>query len=280
MQLNAVAVLIVSYNVRAALARALATMPRACEVVVVDNASGDGTVAMARAQFPRVDVIASPTNLGFARAVNLAASRARASHYLWLNPDAWLPRGSIEKLVARYVAHSAAHPRLVLGPRQVDAAGRLQLAFGPAPTLWGEFGRRLVQRRLDRPNERRAAWVRAAIDCWVATPRPVAWVAGSALLVGRRTFWHVGGLDPGYFLFFEDMDFCLRVRRAGGTVIYDPTVTVGHSRGVSAAGAAQLAARAYRDSQARFARQHQGELTGWAMARWAAHRRPDGRPVP
>jgi GT2 family glycosyltransferase len=78
------------------------------------------------------------------------------------------------------------------------------------------------------------------------------------MLVRRQTFEEVGGFDEGYFMYFEDIDFCLRVRRSGGRVLYDPTITVTHRRGRSAATASELAERAYRESQLRFWRTHRG----------------------
>jgi hypothetical protein len=99
-------------------------------------------------------------------------------------------------------------------------------------------------------------------------------VSGAALLTPRAAFERVGGFDEGFFLFFEDIDYCLRVRAAGGEVWYDPTVTVLHHRGQSQAAARTLAERAYRESQTRFWRRHRRRTTGALFALYHRIRRP------
>jgi N-acetylglucosaminyl-diphospho-decaprenol L-rhamnosyltransferase len=278
--ISPIAILIVSYNVCATLQRALHSLGTQFPIVVVDNASHDGSAAMVQRQFPHVTLLALRENIGFGAAVNRAAGYAHATHFLLLNPDAWLDAGSLTDMVDHLTTYKNKWGATALGFRQVDEAGLLQLSFGPPPTLWGELGRKLIQRHFDAKTTTLARLTRAWIDRTFSQARVVSWVAGSALLVERAAFWRIGGFDPGFFLFFEDIDFCLRLACAGGAVVYDPSITVGHSRGVSARKAATLSARAYRDSQARFAQLHQGVWTGRLIARWAAHRRPDTQPVP
>ena len=268
-----VAVLVVSYNVREALCRALASIPKEAHAVVVDNASSDGTVAHVRAHFPHVTVSAQADNLGFSQAINRAARLTQAPYLLLLNPDAWLMPHTLPALKRSLDAHHAHSGAWAVGPRQVDDDNRLQLSVGPKPTFLGEACRRLVQRRLDQPGSLGAALTRSALDHWGHKPRQVPWVAGSAIMIRREHFERIGGFDPHFFLYFEDIDFCLRIARAGGSVIYDPTITVGHSRGVSAHGAQSLAQRAYRDSQQYFASRHQGRVLAPLMRAWAAYRR-------
>jgi len=268
-----VAVLVVSYNVRAALGRALGSIPPEAHAVVVDNASGDGTQAYVREHFPHVTLCALEDNRGFSQAINRAARLTKAPYLLLLNPDAWLLPGTLAALKDSLDVHRERYGAWAVGPRQVDDDHRLQLSMGPRPTLVGEACRRMVQRRLDRPDSLGAALVRSALDRWAQTPRPVPWVAGSAIMIRRQHFERIGGFDPNFFLYFEDIDFCLRIAQAGGTVVYDPTITVGHSRGVSAHGAQSLARQAYRDSQQYFASRHQGPLLAPLMRAWAQHRR-------
>jgi GT2 family glycosyltransferase len=273
MNVGDVAVLVVSYNVRAALGRALLSIPAEAHTVVVDNASQDGTPAYVREHFPKVTLCAQADNLGFSQAINRAARLTAAPYLLLLNPDAWLLPGTLPALKNSLDHHYDRCGAWAVGPRQVDDDNRLQLSVGPRPTFWGEACRRLVQRRLDRPHTLGAALVRRALDRWAQGPRAVPWVAGSAIMIRRQHFERIGGFDPKFFLYFEDIDFCLRIGRAGGTVIYDPTITVGHSRGVSAHGAQSLARQAYRDSQQYFAGRHQGRLLAPLMRAWAEHRR-------
>ncbi len=246
-----VTVVVVSFNVRDHLERCLASVTGAEQVILVDNGSQDGSAEMVRASFPGVEVIAFDDNRGFSAAVNAGATRAEHAALLLLNPDAAVPVGG---LVAMRRALDARPAASALGFRQVDADGRFQLAVGPSPSLALELVRRAIQRSLDRGNDRLAA----LLDRTLGRARAVPWVAGSALLVRRDAFEHVGGFDERFFLYFEDIDFCLRLRHAGGEVWYEPAITVVHERGASAARAAGVAARAYRESQLWFWEKHRG----------------------
>jgi len=248
-----VGVVVVSFNVREQLERCLASLGDAEQVVVVDNGSSDGSVAMVRERFSEVELIAFEDNRGFSAAVNAGAARVRAGLILLLNPDAALPADGLDGM---RLAMAGRRSAWALGFRQVDAAGRFQLAVGPPPSLALELVRRVVQRSLDRGNDTLAA----LIDRALGRSMPVPWVAGSCLLVARDAFDRVGGFDERFFLYFEDIDFCLRLRRAGGTVWYDPSVTVVHERGASAASVNGLARRAYRDSQLWFWEKHRGRV--------------------
>lgn len=268
-----VAVLVVSHRSRATLDAALASVRGAAEVAVVDNASGDGTPAHLQAHWPHVRTLASADNLGFGRAVNLAAAATRSPLLLLLNPDAALPPGAVSTLPARFARAQREHGAWAVGFGQHDAQQFAQLAFGLTPSLAAEALRRALQRRLDAPGSLGARLATAALRAYAPAPRRVAWVAGSALLVSREAFLRVGGFDPGYFLYFEDIDFCLRLRHAGGRIVFDPTLQVLHHRGRSMAQAPERARRAYRDSQRRWARQHLGPVQGRLLAAWAGLRR-------
>lgn len=249
----ALSVLIVSYGVRERLRRCLDALGSGVEVVVVDNASPDGTADVVRREYPHVRLIAWPENRGFAKAVNAAARAASGSSFLLLNPDAVATPAALAQMTTTLARLPDA---AAIGFRQVDERGVFQLTVGPPPSLALEVVRRFVQRRLDRGDARLAG----ALDRWLSRPRRVPWVAGSAVLVPRERFERVGGFDEGFFLYFEDIDFCLRLRVAGGAVYYDPTVTVTHVRGESARSAPGLARRAYRESQLLYWQKHRGPL--------------------
>ncbi len=246
-------VLIVSYNARDRLRNCLASLTEAFEVVVVDNASPDESAAMVRDEFPEVRLVAWPKNRGFSAGVNEAARIASGDCLLLLNPDTVVPRGALLALERALAARPKAG---ALGCRQVDEWGRLQLTIGPRPSFVMELLRRAVQRRLDAGS----AWVAAMLDRVLAKPRRVPWVAGSALVVRRREFAAVGGFDEGFFLYFEDIDFCLRLGRLGLMVYYDPSITLTHIRGASAETSPKIARRAYRESQLRYWQKHRGRL--------------------
>ena len=256
-----ISVIIVSFDCGVVLARCLATLPQSAEVIVVDNASSDGTQAMVRQQFPWVHLIARTVNGGFSVAVNQAAQAAHGEAFLLLNPDTELQPAALARMQQ---ALTATDDTWAVGFRQVDAQGFFQLAVGPTPTLRAEAMRRFAQRALDR-RDSRAAWV---LDHLLPRRRRVAWVAGSSLLVWRHAFARVGGFDERFFLYFEDIDFCLRLRHAGGAVYYDPSVTVLHHRGVSAARHSEFAQRAYRQSQLYFWEKYRGPWLRALMQRY------------
>ncbi|MEO1173149.1 MAG: glycosyltransferase family 2 protein [Myxococcota bacterium] len=204
-----------------------------------------------RERFPSVAVLALEANRGFSAGVNAGAAQARGDALLLLNPDAALHPGQLDSMRRRLEEQPSV---AAFGFRQLDETGFFQLAHGGRPRFFDELLRTFTQRALDA----RWATVAWAVDRAFSKPVDVPWVAASSLLVRKEYFDRVGGFDEGFFLYFEDIDFCLRVGHAGGRVRYDPTLTVLHHRGVSAAQAPRASERAYRQSQRRFWRKHRG----------------------
>lgn len=275
--LHRIAVVIVSYNVRERLLRSVASAVAAArrtrelwdgvdvDVWVIDNASSDGSVFAVRQTFPDVTVVSLPTNVGFGRAVNEGVRRSSGDLVLLLNPDAELPEDAVFRMARRMDADADVG---VLGVRQVDDQDRYQLSVGPRPSLLGEVARKAVQTLLDRD----VGWARRIVDATLWRRRDVAWVAASCMMVRRASFEAIGGFDPDFFLYFEDIDLCLRIRACGERVVYDPTVTIHHQRGVSAATDRRSAMRAYRQSQERFWRKHGRGAESILAASYAALR--------
>lgn len=244
-------VVVVSYESREYLDACVRSVQDADEVIVVDNDSQDGSAAWVREHHPGVTVIALEQNHGFSKAINEGVERSSGDWVLLLNPDAMLQAGQIQELRRRV----SLYPDVVaFGFRQVDETGFLQLAHGGRPRLLDEFLRMCVQHCLDA-HWSPAAWL---VDAMFGRPRDVPWVAGSCLLVRRSAFDAVAGFDDGFFLYFEDIDFCLRLAHQDGRVLYDPTLTVIHRRGRSAKKVPTDAKRWYRESQLRFWRKHRG----------------------
>jgi N-acetylglucosaminyl-diphospho-decaprenol L-rhamnosyltransferase len=197
-------------------------------VLVLDNASGDDLSGLPR----EVEVLVSAHNVGFGRGHNLLAARHDAAALLLLNPDTRItePR-TVARLHAALQAGVAA-----VGPQLVGAAGRVD------PRDHGElhgFRARVAQAAGHSHYRRRD------------TPTEAAWVSGAACLISRRAFDAAGGFDPGFFLFKEEEDLFLRIRRQGGSVIYLPSVRVRHDGGAVASRDEHLAA-----SVSRYARKH------------------------
>jgi GT2 family glycosyltransferase len=207
--------------------KAAATTPP--EVIVVDNASTDGVVAVLPTRYPGVRAIRNTVNVGFARAVNQGLAVARATTLVLLNPDTVVLDGALEALAAYLEAHRDVG---AVGPQLLDTDGSIQLscrAFpGYATALFGRYG--LLTRWFPRnPFSRRYL-----LSDWDhAETRDVDWVSGACLATRRDVLDGVGLLDERFFLFNEDVDLCKRIRDGGWRVVYLPEARVVHHIGAS-----------------------------------------------
>ena len=253
------AIVIVSFNAREDLARALTSLRDAPpsiphEVVVVDNASTDGAPDIARERFPAVRVIDAGGNLGFARANNLGIRATAGQFVLLLNPDTVVARGAIDAMVGEL----ARQPGVVaVGPRLVDGAGKAELSFGRMYSPWSEARRKIaltLEARSFGPTRR---WIERA----TRRPRMVDWVSGACLLVRRDAGEAAGWFDERYFMYAEDVDFCAALRQAGGQILFWPGAEIVHLRGRSARTRSGPTRDAWRASHLAFYRKH---LPRWA----------------
>ena len=192
------------------------------QVIVVDNDSTDGSVAMVQRQFPVVELIRSPTNLGFAGGNNLAFTHARGEHLLLLNSDTRVPVGALGHLLDHLRQHQAVG---AVGPRLVDDDGRLELSCGRAPGLIPEIFHKLLLHRVF-PFFRFGTWHHRET-------RDVGWVTGACLMVRSQALDATGGLDDGIFMCYEDLEWCMRLRAAGWRIEYVPGTEVVHLEGQS-----------------------------------------------
>lgn len=226
-------IIIVSWNVQGDLRNCLQSLLEgnaevAAEVIVVDNASVDGTVAMLRSDFPTVHLVANADNRGFAAGNNQGLPLARGQWLLLLNPDTLVPAGGLEALLA----FAAQHPEAgVIGPRLLNADGSLQHSCRRFPTIWAALFRHTFLGRLFP----RAHWMQEYLMAeWCHdTPREVDWVSGACLLISRQAYTRVGQLDEGFYWGSEDVDYCYRVHQAGYQVLYTPEPAVTHLIGRS-----------------------------------------------
>lgn len=268
------AIVIVSYNVRADLDRCLRSLTRvppavATTITVVDNQSADGTLAWLGQAWPAVHAIDAGGNLGFARANNLGIRATASDLVLLLNPDTEVPDGAIATLVGALLTDDTA---AIAGPRLVDAAGRPELSFGPMISPWAE----LRQRRLMRAYDAGAPWAVAHVARVTREPGPRDWVSGACLLARRADLEAVGLLDERFFLYTEDVDLCASVRARGRRVIFVPDATVRHLGGRSGASVPAATGQRRRESQLAFYRKHH---PAWAplLAWWLRRRGIDVR---
>lgn len=222
----AVSVIIVNWNAREFLRACLASLEMqdvSHEIIVVDNASSDASAEMVRADFARVELIASEENVGFAAGNNLAARRARGGYLLLLNPDTRVPVDTLKTLVA----FADAHPDCAaLGPELRNQDGSHQrscwrgfpglgMALADALFLWKAPWLPLAHQSEYRADELRE-------------PRSVDHVLGACMLIRRAAWEQVGALDENYFLFLEETDWCWRAQRAGWKIMYTPQTHVLH----------------------------------------------------
>ena len=249
-----VSVVIVSYNASADLARCLDSLvaappTRLQDFVVVDNGSTDGAPDIVESRFPLVRVMRAGANLGFSRANNLGIRHTTGDLILLLNPDTIVPAGAVDRLAERLEALPAA---AAIGPRLVDARGRLELSWGPSPGPVAEW----FQKTRTALHARGVQWVTGRLDAAARRERAVAWVSGTCLLVRRADAEAVGLLDERYFLYWEDVDFCAALRARGRAVIFSPVAEVVHARGRSGVDRGAFIEGHYRRGQLAFYAKH------------------------
>jgi hypothetical protein len=226
--------------------------PSSVEIIVVDNASADGSAEMVERDFPIVRLIVNEGNLGFARANNRGIAMSRGRYVLLRNSDTVATPDALGMLVAFMDAHPEAG---VIGPRLLRPDGTAQpYAFGGDPTL-GYLLRRAFNRMLRRGYLH--DWDTNAIQ-------EVDWVSGACLMARRAAIEQAGPLDEAMFMYFEDNEWCLRIRNAGWKVYYDPQAAIVHLGGQSLA-KNPAARQAYYESLRYFYRKHYGVVASALM---------------
>ena len=254
-------IIIVSFNARADLERCLHSLHAAppslsCRIIVVDNASADGSVEAVREGWPDVEVIALARNAGFAAANNAGIRAGRGELLLLLNSDTIVPPGAIDRLAARLLREPDV---AAAGPRLVDGEGRAEWSFGRMLTPRNE-ARRLVINRLYTKRVPVVAQLVARATRREAYPD---WVSGACLLVRRDAAEAAGLLDERFFMYEEDVDFCASLRALGGRILFTPEAEVVHLRGRSARSAPAATRLAYHRSHAAFYAKHDPRWVPW-----------------
>jgi N-acetylglucosaminyl-diphospho-decaprenol L-rhamnosyltransferase len=225
-------------------------------VVVVDNASSDDSARVVRERYPWATLRTLERNLGFAAACNRGAMEAPGADVLFLNADAWLDGGGAETLAAAL----SRRPDLgAVGPRLAEPGGGRQFTWEPTPSLIGEG----LRRSLLNPLERRAV-AHGPARAVAAVLGDAGFLTAACLLVRRAAFDEVGGFDERYFLYFEDADLGVRLRRAGWRLDVEPRARAWHLRGASRGPATEVH---YRRSQFLFYREHRPRWESRALVR-------------
>lgn len=252
-----VSVLVVSWQSAAWIDRCLRSIDAGIEIIVADNASSDGSAALARAAAPQATVLELPRNLGFAGGVNAARRAARAPRLLLLNPDAAATPGAIRRLTAALDAD----PRLgAVTGRLVHADGTPQRGFNVRrlPTLASLAADLLLIDHLWPANPASARYYARDLDPDASAD--VEQPAAACLMVRADVFDRLGGFDEAFWpAWWEDVDFCRRLRDAGLRIRYVPDAVFLHAGGASvdAIGPAGFE-RAFAANRRRYVRKHHG----------------------
>lgn len=256
-------ILIVNWRSEAFVRQCLHSLRAHCadlapQIIVVDGGSFDGCGAMIAAEFPGVDFVQSPQNVGFGRANNLGFGRVTGEALLLLNPDTEVPAGALPTLLAELERRPDAG---ILGPKLLNTDGSLQTSCVRAlPTplnraLDSDLFRRLL------PDSR--LW--GVGEAFRATgPVEVEAVSGACMLLRSEVFRRVGGFSPEFFMYGEDMDLCAKVRRLGLRNVYVPTASVTHhGSGSSNTQVSQFATVMMRIAGDTYMRLNHGPLAAW-----------------
>ena len=228
-----VSVVIVSFNTRDILRECLQSIEResdglSVETWIVDNNSSDGSQKMVQQEFPHVHLVCSPTNLGFGAANNAALGKARGRYIMLLNSDAFLCPGSLRLAVK----HMDEHPQAGLGGARLigrdqswQPSGRMfPTVLNDAFVYFGLASRYPTSRIFGRFDR---TWADQSLAA------EVDWVVGAFSIIRAETLAKVGGFDPAFFLYSEEVDLCRRIKAAGYQIWYWPDIVVIHIGGES-----------------------------------------------
>ena len=256
-------IIIVSWNVAALLEQCLKSIQASLaapsaypqpktEVIVVDSASRDDTVACTQEHFPWVTVLAQTENVGFTRGNNIGLEAAQGRYLFLLNPDTEI----VGDALARLVVYMNANPKVgVIGPHTLNTDGTTQssrrrfltpgLAFFESTWLQGYAPKEWLDN----------FYVTQALDTAVLD---VDWVQGSAIMVRRDVYTQIGGLDTGYVMYSEEMDWCKRAKSEGWSIVYYGQAQIIHHGGKSTEQAGANKHIYFQESKLRYLRKYHG----------------------
>jgi len=262
---STISTLVVTWNNRGFLDRCLESLPKDSEIIVVDNASTDGSAEFVAEKFPQVRLIRLDRNIGFGAAVNRAAAEATGTYLLLLNPDAEATPKALERLMEfldEHITCGAAAGRLLSMTEDWQKGFNVRRL----PT-YGTVTADLLLFKHVWPNNPLTLRADAA-DITDESSQAVEQPAAACLMVRRRTFNQIGGMDERFFpAWFEDVDLCRRILEAGWTIFFVPKANFRHVGGssVNTLGVARVK-RLYYQNLERYMAKHHG-LLGRAVTR-------------
>lgn len=222
------AIIIVSYNTADLLEKCLNSIQKhihfSHEVCVVDNASTDESMPLVRDKFPEVIRVPNSENRGFAAGINQGIRETTAPFIFWMNPDSEFLDDQFEALL-HYMQEN---PQVAaLGPKIVDPDGTIQLSCRAFPSYMNYlFGRHSIMTKLfpKNPFSQKFLMSNTTHD----EVKNVDWVSGAAFLHRRELLHRIGCVDEGYFMYFEEVDYCQRIAKAGLKVVFHPGSALMH----------------------------------------------------
>jgi len=261
--------LIVSWNVRELLQRAVESILKDAsgyeiEIIVVDNASSDGTRAMLETVFPKptfsnIQLIVNAENRGFTRGNNQALAVATGRYLFFLNPDTELLPGATRALLEFMDAPENARVGIV-GPQLLYSDGSLQSSRRRFPTFSTAFlEHHQMQKWFPLNYVLEKIYMRDTPD---DKTQDVDWIVGAAMFARRAVYEQIGGLDERFFMYSEELDWCQRAKAAGWRVVYFPCARVMHHEGKSAEQVLALRDIYFHSSKVRYYKKYFGEWQG------------------
>jgi GT2 family glycosyltransferase len=263
-----VSAIVVSFNSRAYLERCLGSVLGAVDdVVVVDSASSDGSGELVRERFPSVRIIELQENRGFGAAMNVGVEATDGDYLLLLNPDAWATDGAVATLVECAEGDVLAG---IVGPRLSNPGGTLQRSVRGYPTPWRLATEYFFLRWLAPRSRLFNSFYGAGFDH--GSTANVEFLVGAALLVRRSAFDEIGGFDPDFFMFNEEVDLSYRMKHAGRRILFCPEAEFAHVGGASTTPVWDSMYREQLRSHLRFLNKHHDQVVAERMRKvlvWA-----------
>jgi N-acetylglucosaminyl-diphospho-decaprenol L-rhamnosyltransferase len=261
----ALSIIIVNWNVRELLRACLQSIGRApggldAEIIVVDNASTDGSTDMLRQDFPSVCLIASDSNAGFSVGNNLGLAAAHGELVLCLNPDTQIVGDALQTLAAYLCAHTDVG---VVGPQLRYPDGTVQSTRRRFPT----FVTALLESTILQQWLPRNRWLTRYYldDVPAGITQDVDWLMGACFMLRRSIISQVGAFDEAYFMYSEELDWMQRIKSAGWRIVFVPEALVIHHEGKSSEQVVPLRHIRFQTSKIRYFQKHRGPLAAYAL---------------
>lgn len=266
-------IVIVSWNVRTLLRRAVQSIEQTwhedakLEIIVVDNGSTDGTVAMVETQFPHVRLVANDRNAGFTGGNNQGIQAARGDYVMLLNPDTEIEGPALQHMVD----YLESHPDVgLVGPQLLNPDRTVQPSRRRFPTIPILF---LESTWLQSLAPKRMLTQYYVQDCPDDVTQSVDWVTGAAMMTRRPVIDRVGGLDESFFMYSEELDWCRRIKAAGWDIAYLHEAKIVHHEGKSSEQVVPARHIYFQSSKVHYADKYYGPriaaiLRAWIIAQY------------